>query len=214
MISKRLKSLGNMVFETNRVIDVGCDHALLDIYLAAKLKKTKFLATDISKNAIQNAIKNIRDNNLESRIDVLVTDGLEGISISKNDMIIISGMGTNTIIKIISSRLKEINNLLIQSNRDLETLRKFMFENNFVIKDEKIFFDNYYYVFILFTKGIKKYTAEDVWLGPIIKKSNNKIYFEYLLKKYKKILSGIPDNDKKDDILNRVRTLTNLIEKM
>ena len=215
MISKRIQELADMVPETERVIDVGCDHALLDVYLTSKLKKTKFLATDISNNAINNAINTIKNNHLESKIDTLVTDGLNNIDLNKNDFIVISGMGTNTIIDIISPKIKQITNILIQSNRDLELLRKFMFENGYKIKEEKVIFDELYYVFIYFTKGKYKYCDIDLWLGPITKKSNNKAYFEFLVKKYKKILPGIPDNDlKKKNIINRIKKLNNLIEKM
>ncbi len=34
MISKRLESIASLIPNNSRVIDVGCDHALLDIYLA------------------------------------------------------------------------------------------------------------------------------------------------------------------------------------
>ncbi len=215
MISTRLKELGNMITPLNRIIDVGCDHALLDIYLASKFENVVFIATDISKNAIEVAKKNVKKNNLESRIKLLVTDGLENISLFPDDYIVISGMGTNTIIKIIKSRLKEINNIVIQTNRDIDSLRKFMFDNGFKIKEEKIVFDNLYYIFIHFVKGKQVYYKEDIWLGPIIKESNNALYFKNLMKKYKKILPGIPDNDnKKIDLINRIDYLKDIIEKM
>ena len=214
MISKRIRELADFIPPNNRIIDVGCDHALLDIYLAKKDCKREFIATDISKNAIQSAIKNIKKNKLESNIKVMVTDGLINVSIDKNDIIVICGMGTNTIMKIISSRLREINNIIVQTNRDIELLREFMFQNGFRIKDEKVVYDGFYYTFILFEKGIFEYENVDLWLGPIIKKSKNIFYFEYLLKKYKKILPGIPDNDlKKYKILDRINLLGTLIEK-
>ena len=214
MISKRIKELAAIIPSANRVIDVGCDHALLDIYLAKKYPDTKFLATDISENAINSALKNIKENNLESRISTSVTDGLDNISLNKDDFIVISGMGTNTIKHILKPRLNEINNILIQTNRDFEELREFMFENGFRTKDEKIIHDKLYYVVMLFEKGEFKYTSLDLWLGPIIKNSKNDSYFEFLLKNYKKILPGIPDNDlKKNEVMEKINVLSSLIEK-
>ena len=35
MLSKRLKAIVSLV-ETNEIIDIGCDHALIDIYLTNK----------------------------------------------------------------------------------------------------------------------------------------------------------------------------------
>ena len=203
-----------MVPETSRVIDVGADHALLDIYLAKKYSKTSFLAIDISSEALKNASKNILEAHLESRIDILVNDGLENIVLDKNDFIVLSGLGTNTIIKIIEKRKLEIYNVLIQSNRDLEILRRKMTEFGFKIIDEKVVFDNNYYVFILFQKGNIKYSEIDFWLGPIIKKSDDIEYFKHLEKKYKKILPGIPDNDlKKNKIIDHINYLETLTQK-
>ena len=214
MISKRIKELAKLVPLKKRIIDVGCDHALLDIYMAENHENISFLATDISANAIKGAIKNIKESNLEHRIKTLVTNGLDGISLEKDDAIVISGMGTNTIIKIVSPYLDKINDIVIQTNRDIELLREFMFKNGFKVKDEKIVYDDRYYTFIYFEKGESKLSDVDIWLGPIIKGSNNKDYFEFLLKKYKKILVGIPTNDsKKNDVQNRVDILTSLIQK-
>ena len=79
-----------MVPNVPRVIDVGADHALLDIYLAKKYLNTSFLAIDISIKALENAKKNILESSLESRIDVLLNDGLKNIELNKDDFIVIS----------------------------------------------------------------------------------------------------------------------------
>ena len=203
MISKRIKELAKIVPLKKRIIDVGCDHALLDIYMALEHENITFLATDISKNAIKSAIRNIEENNLESRIKVLVTNGLEGITLKEDDTIVISGMGTNTIIKIVTPHIHEINDIVIQTNRDIELLREFMFNNGFRIKNEEVIYDDRFYVFIHFIKGTINYTDTDLWLGPIIKDSDNTSYFDFLLKKYKKILTGIPDNDSKKELTKK-----------
>ena len=214
MTSKRIKELANVVPLKNRIIDVGCDHALLDIYMALKHEDISFLATDISENAIKNAIRNITENNLNSRIETLVTDGLAGTEVNSSDSIVISGMGTNTIIEIIKPYLDQIDNIVIQTNRDIEALREFMLENGFKINQEKIVYDDRFYVFIHFVKGILKYADVDLWLGPIIKGSDNKEYFEFLEKKYKKILSGLPDNDlKRENYKKRINVLSALIRR-
>ncbi len=214
MISKRIKELAKLVPLKKRIIDVGCDHALLDIYMAKKNDKILFLATDISANAIKSAIRNIHENNFESRINTFITNGLDGIDLELDDAIVISGMGTNTIIKIVKPYLEKITDIVIQSNRDIELLREFMFKNGFKIEKEEVIYDDRYYVFIYFKKGSIKYEDVDLWLGPIIKNSDNKDYFEFLLKKYNKMLLGIPNEDSKKKIIqNRVDILLSLIQK-
>ena len=53
-ISKRLESVATLVDVGSRVIDVGCDHAFLDIYLTLN-NENKCIATDINENALNGA---------------------------------------------------------------------------------------------------------------------------------------------------------------
>lgn len=214
MVSLRIKEIGEMIPEGVRLIDVGCDHAYLDIYLANKYPNIECLATDVNANALSSAIKNIKDNNLEDRIYPILTNGLDNIEIKKNDYIVISGMGTNTIIDILKGHLPKINHIIIQSNRDLESLRKFMFQNNFKIKEEKIVFDKKYYIVIHFEIGEFVPQAIDCWLGPLIKNSKNIGYFDYLKKSYEKILQKVPNGSiRESEIISRISYLKEIIEK-
>ena len=65
-ISKRLEKIITLVEEDTNVIDVGCDHALIDIYLTLN-KKNTCIATDINKNALE--IPTIK----KSKIDGTIT---------------------------------------------------------------------------------------------------------------------------------------------
>ena len=152
MISKRLKAISDLV-DTKSIIDVGCDHALLDIYLT--LKGIKCRGTDISSNCIKLAKENLKKYNLEDKISLYVTDGVKNIDILDTDTIVVAGMGTNTILNII----KNISNpLILLSNNDIYKLRKevvklgYYIDNEISVKEGK-----YYYVIIRFKKGFKKY---------------------------------------------------------
>ena len=87
-ISKRLKKISEYVDDNSYVIDVGCDHGLLSIYLVENKKNIKVIATDINQNALNNAIKNIKKNNLENKIKTVLTDGLDNIDTNKINTII------------------------------------------------------------------------------------------------------------------------------
>ena len=118
MLSKRLKTIANLV-DTKNVYDVGCDHALLDIYLSNNFNKN-CIAIDISEECVLKAKKNIEKNN--SNVKVILNNGLENINILPDSTVIISGMGTKNIIKIINK--KNIDNLICQSNKNIYELRK------------------------------------------------------------------------------------------
>lgn len=191
-ISKRLKSLAGLVTLDDKVADIGCDHALLDVYMIKNNITKKVLIADISENALENGIKNVKKYHLDDKITAKCGNGLDVIT-DEIDTVIISGMGASTIIKILSSnKLKQIKKLIIESNNDHFLLRKFLINNGFYISHEAVIYDNgKYYINIMFQRGFKKYSKKELIYGPILMNSN-KEYFNYLLKKQTGILENIP----------------------
>lgn len=188
-LSKRLMAIANLI-DTKSIIDVGCDHALLDIYLT-KEKKIKCVGTDISARVLENAANNIKKHFLKDEIKLILTDGLENIQIKKSDTIIIAGMGTTTILKILE-KFNLNNKLIICSNNELKKLRKKIVKKNYFIVDEIVIFEKgHYYVIIKFEKGKRKYSKWDYLFGPISKK--NKDYLKFLYNKYNSILNKLPN---------------------
>ena len=186
MLSKRLETVASLV-TTESVIDVGCDHGYIDIYLT--LKGIKCLATDVSNNALNQAITNFKKYNLD--IDTLCTDGLNGIDIKKTDTIVISGMGTDTIMKILN---KDINNdLVILTNNHLERLRRYIVSIGYFIDKEVFVMDNNKpYVIIKFKCGFRSYSDYDYILGTL----KDKLYLDYMKDKISNILNKIPNRYK------------------
>ena len=67
-----------------RAIDVGCDHAKLAIYLIQSGICSHVVACDINEGPVEVAKKNVsrrtfKDKPLSDYIDVVCTDGLEGL---------------------------------------------------------------------------------------------------------------------------------------
>ena len=58
-ISKRLLAITSFIRSDAKLVDIGCDHALLDIYLARHNPNIKIIATDIKTGALKQASKNI-----------------------------------------------------------------------------------------------------------------------------------------------------------
>lgn len=195
-LSKRLQAVATLVDIGKRVIDVGCDHAYLSIYLTLN-NENRCIATDINKNALDNAIKNIKKYELENKIETKLTDGLKDIVINKKDNIVISGMGTTTILNILNTN-KLSSTLIISSNNDIDLLRKEVVKLGFFIDSEIFIIDKKKpYVIIKFKKGFKKYNLNDYIFGPILK--NNKEYRKYLIKKYFGIIKKV--NIKKINVI-------------
>ncbi len=201
-ISKRLAAIASFVPQNAKILDVGCDHGLLDIYLFQNNQAKKIIASDVKRSALKNAIDNIKKNNLTKKIETREGNGLEVIK--ENDLIdtvVLSGMGALTIIEILKKgkeKLKSINHIIVQSNTKLELLRKEIIKMNYYIEDEQIIKDsNKVYIIIKFTKGQRKYTKKEIYFGPILIKKNTTLFQEYQkekLQKLEKIKKVIPKN--------------------
>ena len=180
-ISKRLEAISSLVPNNSKVIDVGCDHGLLSIYLYQQKISNKIIASDINENALNNAKENIQKNKLEEHIEIRLGNGLDPLNDTDEiDTVIISGMGAHTIIDIIKNnlnKLKKIDNIIIQSNTKLEYLRKELTKLNYIIEDELILEENKkIYTIIKFKKGNKKYNKKELYFGPILLKKNTELF--------------------------------------
>ena len=192
-ISKRLKSLAYLVESDDVIADIGCDHALLDIYLIKNNIVSKCLISDINESALKSGIDNIKKYHLEKYIDVKLGDGIETITNDINTLII-SGMGSSSICKILDNpKIKQINKLIIESNNDYYLLRSYICSKGFYISYEEVIYDKgKYYVNIVFLKGYREYSKIELKYGPILIKNSNKEYFNYLYKLNNNILNNIP----------------------
>ena len=74
-LSKRLEIVASYISDNVKLVDIGCDHGLLDIYLAKNRKNITIIASDINENALNNAISNIKKYKLEDIIDYRVSNG-------------------------------------------------------------------------------------------------------------------------------------------
>lgn len=183
-LSLRLKAVSDLIEEGSKVIDIGCDHGLLDIYLT-KNKKCNCLATDISSTCLKKAQDNIKKYNLD--IETKVTNGLDGIDYENYDYVVITGMGFKTIKKILENKYP--NKLIIQSNNNIEELKYHLLKKYKMI-DERIVYENdFYYVILSFEKGKKRYRYADYVIG--LNKDNYE-YINYLYNKYKSIYDKMP----------------------
>ena len=201
-LSKRLEAISSLVPINSSIIDIGCDHALLDIYLHQKKISNKIIASDINANALDNAKENIKKYKLDKYIETRLGSGLDPLNQEdKIDTIIISGMGGHTIVGILKNnkkKLENINTIIIQSNTKLEFLRKEVTKLNYQINDEIILEDNKkIYTIIKFIKGKKKYTKKELYFGPILLKKKDKLFIEknkQELTKLNLLLKMLPKN--------------------
>ncbi len=178
----RLNKIASLV-ETKNVFDVGCDHGLLSIILS---NNHNVVASDITKSSVDLALKNTKGYN----VLVIQSDGLDKLDIKNDDTVILAGMGTSTILKILLKNINKVpNNLIIQSNNDLEYLRKNICKLGYFIDKEITLYEKRWYTIIRFKKGFRKYKYIDYLLGP----NPSLEYIKFNLKNFTNTYNKIPN---------------------
>ncbi|MBE6147350.1 MAG: SAM-dependent methyltransferase [Firmicutes bacterium] len=185
-INKRLERLSTFVDEEKNIIDVGCDHALLDIYLFQNRKKINIIASDIKEGPLKGAKENLKKYNLEDKIKLKLGPGIEPME-KETDTVIISGMGGLNMIGILKYKeeeRKQIKTIILSPNNDVEKVRKEITKLGYYIDKEELVQDkDFIYPIIRFQKGKKKYKQEEYLFGPIILKERTELFKTYLEKK-------------------------------
>lgn len=212
-LSSRLQAVANFVSSDAKVIDIGCDHGLLSIYLAEKYENIKIIASDINEKALSSAIKNIKNARLEDRIDIRLGAGLDVVKSDEIDTILLAGMGANTIVGILKyakDKLINVKDIIIQSNTDLYFLRKNITSIGYYIADEVMIQDkNIIYTIIKFSKGKKWYSYKELYLGPILLSENSEL-FKKKCDKDEKMLKMILNNIKEGHYLYKFKIKRNI----
>ena len=200
-ISNRLKTIGDFVIDNSKVVDIGCDHGLLSIYVYQNRKSISVIATDINEGPLNEAKSNIKSYGLEDKIETRISDGLKNIKKKEFDTIVVAGMGGNTIVDILSYNINKTcssKRIIIQANNNIDKVRRFLTNNNFKVEDEKLVKENNIIsTIVLFTQNKQniKYSNEEILFGPILIKENSELFKELLnidLNKYNNILNKIP----------------------
>ena len=181
-LNHRLETVASCVEENTNVIDIGCDHALLDIYLIQNNRCNYIIASDNKIGPVNQATANVKKYNID-KIKIKLGNGVEPIE-DNIDTIIISGMGGLNIVGILkyhTKLYKQVDTLILSPNSDAEILRKEVSNLGFHITNEKLVKENnIVYQVIVFKRGKKHYTRSELLFGPILINNKSELFMEYI----------------------------------
>ena len=95
-LSERLTAIAEMVTEGNRLVDVGCDHGYLPVYLMLQHKIPRAIATDVGKGPLARAQEHIAQYRMEAYIETRLCNGLSEIRPGEGDTLGDRGNGRTT----------------------------------------------------------------------------------------------------------------------
>ncbi len=198
----RLEKISSYISDNEKVLDVGCDQALLSKILAKR--KIYSIASDLRPNIIENAKKNLTPLEKEY-ITFSVSNGVPTI-LNEEYTLVLSGMGAHTILDILKNSNYRFNKIITISNNNNDILRTEMSKLNYYVLEEEIIKEKgKFYNLIVFDNVKRDYSKEQILVGinhknkELLKEKN-----EYLIKKYTSILNNA-NNEKLIDIVNTLK---------
>ncbi len=187
-LNKRLTTISAFINKRDKVIDIGCDHNLLAIYMYQK-EGIKIVGSDINPEPLKLAKANLEKYDLSNTLELRLGDGLS--TISNEDTIVISGMGGLLITKILDNiNDYNISKLIISPNDNFPLTREFITSKGYKIDSEIMVKDsNKYYLVSVYKKGNEK---TNYFFGKLSNKENDNIdYFNYLIKTNNNIINKL-----------------------
>ena len=182
-LSARLACVASLVPAGARVADIGSDHAYLPAALVLDGKIDFAIAGEVVKGPYENAVREIKDHQLEGQVIPRLADGLAAIEpADKVDTITIAGMGGSLIASILEkdkNKLTGIKRLVLQPNVGESQLREWLMNNHYQIMTEKIIEeDNHIYEIIVAEPSVVpfRYSKYELDFGPFLLEKKGPIF--------------------------------------
>lgn len=197
-LPRRLQIIAELVNFRN-ICDVGCDHGKLSEYLLKNNKVDNVIVSDISQASLNKAIELLTAGNFN--FEYICCDGLSGYKDKSVDQCIISGMGGDEIIKIISNSPIKIKSFILSPQHNNIDVKKFMISMGYNIDYDIIIKDKgkFYNIFRCISSDTTQYISSfDLVFGKDNFDNPNSDIGEFVdneLIKTQNILQQSPDNE-------------------
>lgn len=215
-IDDRLKDIASLIDSCTTIADIGTDHGYLPIYLIQTGRCKKAIASDVAIGPLSKAKENIDKYQLNESIKTTLCSGLEKIP-SNVDTIIMAGMGANLIIELITKAPYKYDTYILQANLNVNLLREFLSNNNFVIVDEKVsFVGKKFYEILKVKQGTQSLDEMQIKYGPINLVNKSPLFikkWEAISSSYKRILTDFKGSKEEELRLNNeIKEISKMLE--
>ena len=212
-LSDRLENVAELITPGLRVADVGCDHGYLSIYLMQKQIAKSVIASDVRKGPLSKAAENINTYDMNDKIDLRLSDGLEKISRGEVDCVVMSGMGGNLMMEILEKgkdALADVHELILQPQSEIRGLRHYLQDNGFmIISESMVYEDNKYYPMMKAVREQMNWDNEIYFIyGKILLREQNPVLHQFLLQErdfYVNLYSELCCQSPTENVISRLR---------
>lgn len=161
-----------------RVIDVGSDHGYIAVRCLEESIASEAVCTEIHEGPAGRSREALLMAGFSDRSEVYVTDGLKGVKLRPNDIVVIAGMGGLNIVDIVTQALKDNEpevfkyvTFVLQPQKSNELVRRFLAETGFVYEDECVCYDrdiHYNCMRVVYDGNAGSVTDEEACYGPVL----------------------------------------------
>lgn len=152
VLSERLQMLANMVTPGRSVVDVGCDHGFVSIYLVQRGISPSVLAMDVRTGPLSRAKDHIAEYGLEDYISTRLSDGLKEYQEGEAQSLVCAGMGGRLMTRILTDsrrKARGLQELILQPQSELPEFRRFLKTEGYQLLDENILCEDGKYYFLM-----------------------------------------------------------------
>ncbi len=181
-LQPRLHLLARLVPEGCRLTDVGTDHGYLPVALLQQGRIAAAIASDIGAEPLEHARRTAMQYGVDG-MDFRLCAGLSGVAPEETDVIVIAGMGGETIISILQDApwtADGRHRLLLQPMTKAAALRRWLADNGYTFTDEHLVEDKGRIYPILCVKGgvFRPLTEAEALCGVLL--ADDSLYAAYL----------------------------------
>ena len=181
-LQPRLHLLARLVPEGCRLTDVGTDHGYLPVALLQQGRITAAIASDIGAEPLEHARRTAMQYGVDG-MDFRLCAGLSGVAPEETDVIVIAGMGGETIISILQDApwtADGQHRLLLQPMTKAAALRRWLADNGYTFTDEHLVEDKGRIYPILCVEGgvFRPLTEAEALCGVLL--ADDPLYAAYL----------------------------------
>lgn len=217
-LTPRLQLAADFCLPCKAVIDVGCDHAYLCLYLVEQGTE-RAAASDIRPGPLEAAKAHIAACGRSDRVRAVLCPGLEAFGPEDADTISICGMGGEMIASILEAApwtAKGDHKLVLQPMTNGHRLRKWLADNGYTVEREQLAREGHRLYVVLQARGGGKDAcgAENGYLfteklltDPLFPEYAGKLREKYEKSRAGKLSAGV-DTSEEDEILKRLEEVS------
>ena len=200
-LTDRLLKIASLVSDGKKIDDIGTDHGYIQVYLLKEGKVPFAVLADVNKGPLDNAHKEVIQNNLLDKVDLRLGSGIEILEIGEVEEVIIAGMGGILISELLEAKKEVAHNvekLILQPMQAQEELRYYLLNNGYEILEEVLVRED----FRIYEIIVAKYTGKNTII-------EDEIYYEV----------GIKLLENKDSLFNdfiekKIKTYSSIVNKL